>query len=68
MIVFMNNIVNETRRLARKSVMTVSEICSAATVKRRWYHKFVAGEFKDPGISKVLRLNRALKRSAKKAA
>jgi len=57
-----HSVVIETQRLARQVDMTVAEICKAADIKRRWYHKFLAGEFSDPGINKVLRLNGALKK------
>ena len=64
----MHDIVIETQRLARKSGLPVDEICKAADIKRRWYHKFLAGEFSDPGVNKVLRLNAALKKTKAKAA
>jgi len=64
----MRDLVSETQCLARNSSMTVSEICKAAGIKSRWYHKFIAGEFKDPGVSKVQRLHEVLKDSRVKAA
>ena len=70
----MHDLVSETLRLARQSNLTVAKICKAAEIKPRWYYKFVAGEFSDPGVNKVLRLNKTLKsngrigKSAHKAA
>lgn len=64
----MTDIVAETQRLARDTNLTVAEICKAANIKPRWYHKFLASEFKDPGISKVMRLHRALAERKRRAA
>lgn len=63
-----HDVVLETQRLARKVDMSVADICKAADIKRRWYRKFLAGEFSDPGVNKVLRLNAALKKTKAKAA
>lgn len=60
----MANLINETVQLAKSTTMTVAEICRAAQIKPRWYHKLIAGEFKDPGFNKVTRLNRVLKGKA----
>lgn len=57
----MHDLVSQTIRLAKASKIPVAEICSAADVKPRWYAKFKAGEFSDPGVNKVLRLYHALK-------
>ena len=62
----MHDLVSETWRLAKASKLPVADICAAADIKRRWYAKFKAGEFKDPGVSKALRPHKAL--SQKRAA
>lgn len=57
----MCNLVDETICLAKASTWPVTEICQAAGIKPRWYYAFLAGRFADPGVNKVLRLNRVLK-------
>ena len=57
----MNDLLSETLRLARDCDAPVVDVCRVAGVKLRWYYKFVAEEFTDPGVTKVERLNRALK-------
>ena len=57
----MDDIVKETLRMASKTQLSVSDICEKAKIKPRWYYKFTSGGFSDPGVNKVMRLNRALK-------
>ncbi len=57
----MSDLMTETMRLARECEWPVAAVCQAAGVRPRWYHKFIAGEFSDPGVTKVERLNKALK-------
>lgn len=61
------NLVEKTVRLAKQSSRPVSEICRAAGVKQRWYHRFLAGDFSDPGVNKVIRLFGVLSESDAKA-
>lgn len=60
----MTDIVQETRKLAKASKLPVADICASAQVKPRWYFRFVAGDFKDPGANKISRLYEFLKNHA----
>lgn len=56
----MTDLVKETLSLAKQTNLAVSEICKAAGVKQRWYYRFLAGDFQDPGVNKILRLHSVL--------
>lgn len=64
----MYDLVQETRRLAKASKLPVTAICKAADVKPRWYHRFLAGDFKEPGVNKITRLYQVLSENKLKAA
>lgn len=64
----MRDLVSETRRLAKASKMPVDELCAAAKVKRRWFYRFLAGDFKEPGVGKISRLYTVLTEVSKRAA
>lgn len=56
-----SDLVEETRAMARESSVPVKQMCADAEVGRRWLHRFIAGDFKEPGANKVKRLHDALK-------
>ena len=56
----MDAFIETTIEMAKRSALSVSSICAGANVQIRWYHKFINGEFKDPGYSKVTRLHNYL--------
>ena len=64
----MSSLYHETLHLVRLSNMSVEDICKAAQVKPRWLAKFKAGDFTDPGVNKIERLNRVLKQQQDRAA
>ena len=54
-------ILNETLRLIRESDIPLTIICRDVEVKPRWLHRLLAGDYADPGVNKIERLNRYLK-------
>ena len=55
-----NGLMEETLRLAKETKLSAVEVCEAAGIKRRWYYRFLAGDFHEPGVNKILRLHRVL--------
>ncbi len=64
----MNDLMTETMDLAKSADLPVADICQAAAIKPRWYYRFLAGDFKDPGINKIMRLHKVLSDQKRKAA
>jgi hypothetical protein len=64
----MDSLLQETLMLARATELPIPKICREAAVKERWYRRFIAGDFTDPGVNKVERLNRVLKQHKRRAA
>lgn len=60
----MSNLLNETLQLAKNTDLPVLDICREADIKPRWFHRFVSGDFKEPGVAKIERLNKVLKARA----
>lgn len=58
----MGELLKQTLELARRTEIPVDRICQGARVKERWYFRFVAGDFEDPGVNKVERVHRFLKK------
>ena len=56
----MDIFVKNTIDLAKRSRQSVTKICEGAEIKSRWYHRFINGDFKDPGYGKVTRLHNYL--------
>lgn len=52
----------ETLRLLRETDIPIVEICRETETKSRWLHRLMAGDFADPGVNKIERLHRYLKK------
>lgn len=64
----MDNLLEETTRLAKSTKLPVKAICEAADVKPRWFYRFIAGDYEDPGVGKITRLHKVLSEDANKVA
>jgi transcriptional regulator with XRE-family HTH domain len=58
----MNELAQEIKQLIKASGKPIAQICKEAEVKPRWLYRFLAGDFKDPGFTKIQRLYRALEK------
>lgn len=55
------NIYPETLKLLRKNKVHMPEIARLTGLNKRWLHRLCAGDYEDPGVNKIEKLNRFLK-------
>lgn len=55
-----DNLLSQTLDLLRCSGATVADISRATGLKPRWLHRLKAGDFEDPGVTKIETLHRYL--------
>lgn len=56
----MANLLIKTIKLANQPGIDIEDVCKKAKVSRRWFFMLKKGELKDPGVSKVERINKVL--------
>ena len=55
------SLLNETLDLLEKTDIPIAQVCRDTGTGPRWIYRLMAGDFADPGVNKIERLNRYLK-------
>jgi len=58
----------ETMRLIKESGLSNIEICRATGLKPAWLGRLIDGDYADPGVNKIEKINAFLRRQAGKQA
>ena len=61
-------LLQETLRLARESGLTIKELREGTGLGQRWLYRLLDGDYADPGVNKIEKLNAFLRRQSGKAA
>jgi len=61
-------LLEETIRMARESGLSAEELAREAGVGGKWLRRLLAGDYIDPGVNKIEKLCKHLRRQAGKAA
>lgn len=62
------SMIEETKKLIAKDGRSMAQLAKDAEVSKEWLYKFIAGEIKDPGFTRIVELNTLLKRKRKRKA
>ncbi len=57
-------LLQETLTLLRKSGLSSPQVTAGTGLKTRWLNKLLAGDFTDPGVNKIEKLNAFLRRQS----
>lgn len=60
------DLLSETKHLAETVNFDRSAVCAELGVTTRWLQMVITGEIADPGVTKIQRLNTALRRESEK--